>query len=167
MTVATVETRGRTNLLRTLLEAAVVVVFVLLVWNNWTLRRQQTRAAAVTRSEHAFVVKEHIGVIPATGLDGRRRDLDLRNTRAVVAVVDPRCESCREILAAARDVPNLHVLSVAPLAETREGGMPASASVIVQPVPEALKPRLAIFPQLFVIDHGQIVRTCANVRECR
>jgi hypothetical protein len=167
MTAEAVETRPRANILRTLLEVAVVVVFALLVWNNYTMRRQQSRAAAVGKSERAFVVRDQPGVIPATGLDGRRRDLDLRDGRAVVAVIDPRCESCREILAQARNVPEVRLLSVAPLAETRQGGVPPSTRVVVQPFPEQLGMRLAIYPQVFVVEGGQVVRTCATVAECR
>jgi len=167
MTVTTMEARGRAGILRSLLEVAVVIVFALLVWNNYTLRRQQSRAAAVTKSERAFVARDQLEVIPATGLDGRRRDLDFRKGRAVVAIVDPRCESCREVLAAARNVPDLRILSVAPLAETRAGNVPPSTSVVVQPLPGPTGARLSIFPQLFVVDRGQVVRTCANVGECR
>ena len=65
-------------LLRALLEVAVVVVFVLLVWNNFTLRRQQSRAAAAAKSVRGFAVREQIGAIPAVTLDGRKSDLDLR-----------------------------------------------------------------------------------------
>ena len=167
MTAEAVETRPRANILRTLLEVAVVVVFALLVWNNYTMRRQQSRAAAAVKSERAFVVRDQIGVIPAIGLDGKRRDLDFRNGRAVVALVDPRCESCREVLATLRTRPDVRILSVAPLRETREGNVPPSTSVVVQPLSGPTGARLSIFPQVFVVDRGQVVRTCANVAECR
>jgi len=167
MSVATVETHGRARIGRTLLEAAVVIVFVLLVWNNYSLRRREARVAAATRTERGFVAREQVGIIPATSLDGTRRDLDLRATRAVVAIVDPRCDSCRELLTSVKDMPDVRVLSVAPAADSREGGMPASTHVVAQPLPGALASRFAVFPQLFVIDRGEIVRTCARVAECR
>ena len=167
MSVTTVETQGRARIGRTLLEAAVVIVFVLLVWNNATLRRREARAAAATRGEHGFVARERVGVIPATALDGTRRDLDLRETRAVVAIVDPRCDSCREILTSVEDMPDVRVLSVAPPADSRAGGMPPRTYVVAQPLPAGLASRFAVFPQLFVIDRGEIVRTCARVAECR
>ncbi|HEV7238829.1 MAG TPA: hypothetical protein VGQ36_06275 [Thermoanaerobaculia bacterium] len=158
--------------LKTILEVAVVVVFVLLIWNNFALRRQQqVRAAAAAKGLRGFTVREQVGVIPATALDGTKRDLDLRNTRAVVAIVNPSCDSCREILTSVRNAPDVRVLSVASLEETRamakDLGLGATTSVVAQPLPKALASRLQIYPQLFVLDRGEVVRTCARIEECR
>lgn len=165
------EQRRTLPVLKTILEVAVVIVFVLLVWNNFSLRRQQSRAAAAKKSGHGFVARERVGAIPATALDGTRRDLDLRNTRAVVAIVNPSCDSCREILNAVRGATDVHVLSVGSLAETqamaKDLGLGATASVVAQPVPKGLASRLQIYPQLFVLDGGEVVRTCARIEECR
>lgn len=155
--------------LRTVLEVAVVVVFAFLVWNNFALRRQQARSAAAAKSVRGFAVREQIGAIPATTLDGRRSDLDLRHTRGVVAIVNPGCESCRELVASVRNAPDVHVLSVASPAETRTlaKDLGPNARVLAQPVGGALGARLQTYPQVLVIDRGEIVRTCANVAECR
>src|SRR5215213_3285951 len=112
------EQRQTLPVLRTLLEVAVMVVFALLIWNNFALRRQQARAAAAVKDAHGFTVRERVGAIPATTLDGARRDLDLTSSRAVVAIVNPGCESCRELIAATRGMPDVRILSVAPLSET-------------------------------------------------
>jgi hypothetical protein len=165
------EPRRTLPVLKTILEVAVVVVFVLLVWNNYSLRRQQIRAAAAKKSAHGFVAREQVGVIPATALDGRPRDLDLRATRAVVAIVNPSCDSCREILKAVRGASDVRVLSIASLAETQAAaqdlGLGATTSVVAQPLPKGLASRLQIYPQLFVLDRGEVVRTCARIEECR
>ncbi|HEX8411782.1 MAG TPA: hypothetical protein VF883_23240 [Thermoanaerobaculia bacterium] len=152
--------------LRIALETAVAVVFALLIWNNFTLRRQVVAAAAPAASR-GFAPGDVLPTVPATALDGSRRDLDLRAVRAVVAVADPRCESCRELLASVKDLPDVRVLSVAPLADSREGGMPATTYVVAHSLPGAIAPRFTVFPQLFVVDRGQIVRTCAKIAECR
>jgi hypothetical protein len=132
--------------LKTLLEVAVVVVFVLLVWNNDSLRRQQSRAVAAKKSAHGFVAREQVGAIPATTLDGTPRDLDLRATRAIVVIVDPRCDSCREILKSVRGAPDVRVLSVAPLAETqataKDLALGTTTSVVTQPLPQGFASRL-------------------------
>lgn len=156
-------------LLRALLEVAVVVLFVLLIWNNFTLRRQQSRAAAASKSARHFGVYEQIGAIPAMSLDGRPGDIDLRNTRGIVAIVNPGCESCRELVASTRGMTDVHVLSVASLEETRALGnnLGPNTRVLRQPVAGALGARLQTYPQLFVIDRGHIVRTCARIAECR
>lgn len=163
------EQRRPLPLLRTLLEVAVVVVFALLIWNNYTLRRQQARSAAAAKSVRGFVVREQIGAIPAMTPDGRRSDLDLRNARGIIAIVNPSCESCRELIASARDAPGVHVLAVMSLAEARTlaKSLGPNVRILPQPLGGALGARLQIYPQVLVIDRGEIVRTCATLQECR
>ena len=163
------EQRRTPVLLRTLLEVAVVVVFVFLIWNNYTLRRQQNRSAAAVKSARGFAVREQVGAIPAMTLDGKQRDLDLRASRGIVAIVNPSCESCRELVASTRGVPDVHVLSVASAEETRAMAKDLSPNTRVLPkgLGGELGQRLQIYPQLFVIDRGEIVRICKDIRECR
>ncbi len=162
--------RPRTRGLRMLLEAAVVVVFLLLIWNNYTLRRQQTGAAAGPPPARGFVPKDFISTIPTIALDGTRTTLDLRQSRSVVALVDPRCESCKELIATLRPRPGLHVLSIAPLPETRamatKAGLTASTRVLGEPPPARNAAQFLIYPQLFIVDRGKVVRTCATIGEC-
>lgn len=141
-----------------------MLVFVLLIWNNFTLRRQQTRAAAAVKSSRGFAVGERLGAIPATSLDGRPNDLDLRASRGIVAIVNPGCESCRELVASMRGVSDVHVLSVVSPGAKDLG---AGTRVIPENVTGAFGAQLKTYPQLFVIDHGEIVRTCARIAECR
>lgn len=163
------EQRRTLPVLKTILEVAVVAVFVLLIWNNFTLRRQQARSAAASKAARGFAVREKVGAIPAMTLDGRRSDLDLRNGRGIVAIVNPTCDSCRELMASARNVPDVHVLSTASPAESRAlaKDLGPNARVLVQPIAGELGTRLQIAPQAFVIDRGEIVRTCARITECR
>lgn len=156
-------------LLRTILEVAVVVVFVFLIWNNFALRRQQNRSAAAVKASRSFVVRDQIGVIPATMLDGRRNDLDLRSSRGIVAIVNPSCDSCRELVASARNVPDVHVLVFTSPAEAaaHAKSLGPNARFLPQNLGGELGERLRIYPQLVVIDHGVIVRTCSRLEECR
>ena len=156
-------------LLRGLLEGAVVLVFVLLIWNNFTLRRQQTGAAAAVKTTRGFGVHEQLGAIPAMTLDGKPGDLDLRSARGIVAIVNPSCDSCRTLMASTRGMADVHVLSVASLEETRAVAADLGSHVRVVPrkVGGALGSRLQVYPQLFIIDRGQVVRTCATIAECR
>jgi hypothetical protein len=162
--------RPRTRSFRMLLEIAVVVVFALLIWNNYTLRRQQAAAAAGPPPARGFVPKDFIASVPTIALDGTRGTLDLRQSRSVVALVDPRCESCKELIATLRPQPNLHVLSVAPLAETRtmatQSGLTAVTRILGEPLPARTAAQFHIYPQVFVVDRGKIVRTCATLAEC-
>jgi len=157
--------------LRMLLELAVVAVFLFLVWNNYTLRRQHASVAAAPPGARGFVPKDFLESIPTVGLDGARGTLDLRGSRSVVAIVDPRCESCREVIATLRPQPDLHVLSIAPPAETRamaaETGLTTVTRNIGEPLPPNVGAQLHVYPQLFVVDRGMVVRTCATIAECR
>ncbi len=163
------EQRPATPVLRTILEVAVVVVFAFLVWNNYTLRRQQVRSAAAAKSTRGFAVNEQIGAIPAMSLDGRRNDLDLRNARGIVAIVNPSCDSCRELMASARNAPDVHLLAVTSPAEARARANELGPNTRILPprLEGALGARLQTYPQVFVIDRGAIVRTCSRIDECR
>ena len=129
-------------------------------------------AAAAKKSAHGFVVREQVGAIPATTLDGTRRDLDLRNDACgrrdrESDAATPAARSSRSV----RGAPDVRVLSVASLAETqamaKDLGLGATTSVVAQPLPKGLESRLQIYPQLFVMDRGEVVRTCARIEECR
>lgn len=161
----------RTRALRTVLEAAVIVVFALLIWNNYTLRRQQARTAAATQKSRAFVPKDWIGSVPVLDLAGREQLLDLQRGRTIVAIVNPTCDSCRELMASLRGASGIHVLSAAPLAETRpavhQAGIGPLTTVLREPAPARIAQQLHIYPQIFVVDRGEVVRTCKNVAECR
>ena len=167
-----VEERPRALSLRILLEAAVVVVFLLLIWNNYTLRRQQSGAAATRPATHrGFVPRDMLAQVPVTGLDGTRGTLDLQHRRGVVAIVDPRCDSCRELIATMRGASGVSVISLAPAEPTRamaqEAGLLASTHLLAGPLPEAVEAQMHIYPQLFVVDRGRVMRTCATLAECR
>lgn len=165
-----VETRPPTNVLRGFLEAAVVVVFLLLVWNNYTLRRKMQAVARPSVREHAFVARDSIESIPTIDLAGKPGTLDLRSGRNLIAIVDPRCDSCRELVTTLHVVPGLRVLSQAPADETRamaeKAGLTAVTSALGQPLPKPLEAQLRIYPQLFIVDRGKVVRTCATFAEC-
>ncbi|HEU4889192.1 MAG TPA: hypothetical protein VFV49_15000 [Thermoanaerobaculia bacterium] len=168
---ALVTERPRTPALRMLLEAAVIVVFLLLIWNNYTLRRQQPAGAQGASPARGFIPKDLLETIPTVALDGKPGTLDLRQSRSVVAIVDPRCESCKELIATLRPQPGLHVLSVAPLAETRtmaaQSNLTAVTRILGEPLPDRIGAQFHVYPQVFVVDRGKVVRTCATVGECR
>jgi hypothetical protein len=173
MTTDLAAVRPRTDALRTVLEAAVVVVFALLIWNNFSLRRQARAAAVPSIREHAFVARDYVPFIPTIDLAGKAGGLDLRSGRTTIAIVDPRCDSCREMIATMRSMrgaSGIRILSVAPVAETRkmadEMGLAASTTILGRPLPKQIEGQLQIYPQLFIVDHGKVVRTCLSVAEC-
>jgi hypothetical protein len=151
-------------LLRRTLEAAVVVVFALLIWNNFALRRQTAHAAAAFKSARAFAVHDSFGALPVTELTGARATLPI-DGRIIVAIVDPQCDSCRALLADIRPDSGIQVLSVAPLPETTAMARNKRLTAITHVI-ETRDPKLQIYPQLFVVEGGKVVRTCATVAEC-
>jgi hypothetical protein len=165
------QTRPRTDALRTVLEVAVVVLFALLIWKNYALRRQARAAAVPSGRQHAFVARDAIASIPIVDLAGKPGVLDLQSGRTTIAVVDPGCDSCQELIGTLRGASGVRVLSVAPADETRklaeQSGLGNAVSALGQPLPKPIAPQLQIYPQLFIVDHGKVVRTCASWSECR
>jgi hypothetical protein len=161
---------ARAPRLRLLLEVAVAVVFLLLIWHNYTLRRQLARAAAASRTARGFVPNDTLASVPTLDRNGNPGSLDLENTRTTLAIVDPRCDSCRELL---RQLPpsGVQIVSVAPVAETAALAKEVKAEAIThalgRPLPSALEAKFHINPQVFVVDRGRVVRTCVNFAECR
>ena len=163
--------RSRARFLRPLLEGAVVVLFLLLIWNNYTLRRQ-ARAAAITVSEHGFTARDVFPpAVPVIDVGGKAQTLDLRTARTTVAIVDPRCDSCRELVRTLRGASAVRVLSVAPLDETRrlaqQSRLVQATFALGQSLPRRFDSKLRIYPQLFIVDRGKVVRSCATLAECR
>ncbi|HKO57121.1 MAG TPA: hypothetical protein VJ276_14685 [Thermoanaerobaculia bacterium] len=146
-----------------------VVVFALLIWSNYTLRRQHARSVAAVKSARAFAVHDSIDALPVVDLTGARGTLPF-NGRTIVAIVDPRCDSCRELLGGIRPDGGTQVLSVAPLTETiamaKATRLTAVTHALAEPPGGRIDPRTQIYPQLFVVEHGRVVRTCASVSEC-
>lgn len=166
-----VETRSRPDVLRTVLEIGVVVLVALLIWKNFALRRQARAIAAAPVRQHAFVARDAVTSIPIVDLTGKRGALDLQSGRTTIAIVDPGCDSCRELVASLRGASGVRVLSLAPLDETRQlaaqSGLGAAVSAIGSPLPKPVAAQLQIYPQLFIVDHGRVVRTCLTIAECR
>lgn len=144
-------------------------MFALLLWQNFALRRQLAHSAAAGRSARAFAVHDSIEPLPVIDLAGSRSTFQ-PGRRMVVAIVDPRCDSCRKLLAQIRPDSGVQVLSVAPLEETRamaqNSGLTAVTHALGKPLPARNELQLSIYPQLFVVDGGHVVRTCASINEC-
>jgi hypothetical protein len=153
--------------LRPILEGAVVVVFALLIWNNFALRRQQAVMARAAVQSRGFVPKDEIGDVSMVDLSGVPARLRLGQGRHVVAVVDPRCESCRELVATLRPTPDLVVVSVAPPELTRTMAAQAGLAAVTHTLGQRSASPWRIYPQVLVVDGGRVVRTCLTVAECR
>ena len=155
------------RLLRPILEGAVVIVFALLIWNNYTLRQQQRIMAKALGQGRGFVPKDSIGEVNTTDLSGRPAQLHLGQGRHMVAVVDPRCDSCRELVATLRPSPGLVVFSIAPPELARPMAAPAGLTAMTHSLRQPIARPWLTYPQLFVVDRGKVVRTCLTVAECR
>jgi hypothetical protein len=154
---------------RAVLESAVVVVFLLLIWQNYSLRRRSALSAAAAKNVRAFGVHDSIDELPVLDLAGVRTTLRF-DGRTIVAIVDPGCDSCRHLLAEIRPDSGVQVLSVASVAQSRTiaeaGGLLAVTHVLSEPLPARIVPQLHVYPQLFVVENRRVVRTCASLTEC-
>ena len=156
------------------LEVGLVVLFVALAWNNYTLRRDlaAARNASTSRSVgSSFASGDSLTVVQAVDLAGRPATLDFRTSRTLLAIVHPGCQSCEATVAALKGATNARVLSVASPAETRplmeRGGIAHFAYSLPDGTPGELGRRIHHYPQTLIVDRGIVVRTCRSVEECR
>ncbi|HEX9986269.1 MAG TPA: hypothetical protein VGF69_23620 [Thermoanaerobaculia bacterium] len=157
------------------LEIGFAILFVVLAWNNFTLRRQLAAAAVTPARSGAdanFVAGDRLGRLDVLDLTGRKASLDLSTGRTLVAVVNPTCKSCVQTVAelSAARLKNARVLSVASPAETSPLVTRANLAAFTSVVPPNLNGdtgrKLVHFPQVLVVDQGTVVRTCKTVAEC-
>lgn len=140
-----------------------------MIWQNYKLR--QMVAAVPHPAPSAVTVRDRMMALPVMNLDNKSVALEFRGTRTMVAVVSPNCGSCEALLGQLPREPSTRVLSIGPLAATKamaERYDIARQTFILTPSsPKELDRALRAYPQLFVVDRGQVVRTCATVAECR
>jgi hypothetical protein len=155
------------------LEVGVAILFVVLAWNNFTLRRElaQVRAASPARGAvSSFAPGDSLAVVQAVDLAGRPVTLDFRTSRTLVAIVNPGCKSCETTVAALKGATGARVLSVASPAETRplmeRGGIAHFAWSLPAGTPGELGRKMHHYPQTFIVDRSIVVRTCRSVEEC-
>lgn len=48
-----------------------------------------------------------------------------------------------------------------------QSGLTAVTRTLGDPLPANIAAQLHVYPQLFVVDRGKVVRTCATLAECR
>ena len=156
------------------LEVAVVIAIGGLIWSNYTLRARGARAqSARPATLQAFAVGERFDRIPVVRADGSAQTLDLTAGRTLVAVLNPSCGSCQTSLAQLGAISPLPSIVFA--AKDSPPGLPEAAAKAglrdrVYTVATAASPqfreRFVVNPQIFVVDRGKVVRTCASVAEC-
>jgi hypothetical protein len=148
------------------MEIALVVAFVLLLMSHRELRRQLK--AAATHSAERMNAGDRVPSLSVTDFSGKDIDLDLRNGRFIVAVVNPTCPSCAESIQAIQNVRDSYLISVSGHPDdTRLLGALKSASrtYVVSPRHPQRK-LLSTIPQVFVVEQGTVARTCRRVSDC-
>lgn len=148
------------------IEIALVVAFVLLVMSHRELRRQLKVAA--THSANRISPGDQVSSLSVTDLSGKNVDLDLRNGRFVVVVVNPTCPSCSESIQAIQNVRNSYLISVSGHADDARllGALSSASRTYVANPRDPLKKLLGTIPQVFVVEHGTVARTCRRVSDC-
>jgi hypothetical protein len=158
-----------------ILEALVLMAVVVLVWSNYTLRRRlKTPAFPPSAEVRAFAVGERLTRVPVTRPDRRAAHvLDFTKRRALVVVVNPSCGTCQSIVEAVASAELLEPVVFTAresAAELARGAAPLGLSdrifALDPSLPRKFQDRFVINPQVFIVDHGKVVRTCQNVKEC-
>ena len=150
-----------------LVQIAAIGVLILLLRQNLVLRRLiHARVASVDR----FAPGDRFVNVPVIDSFGRSTVLDLERTSAVVLIVDPSCESCVRKVSALGDVSAI-ILSLAPIGRTQSllGPAPPHVTLLAvdrSRVPPAARSRFTYYPQILSVEHGRVVRTCAEAIHC-
>lgn len=146
-----------------LLELALAAALLLVLWQNAQLRRKNTLAMrSAAPRVHAG---DALAALQVVDLAGRAQTLRFEEQRVVVAVVDPGCASCAAVIRELRSVPTARIISVADLAGT-EPLLRGTANAYVSDLRDPVRSRFGKVPQVFVVERGQVTRTCATAREC-
>jgi len=154
---------GTLKTLRIALEITVIVVFVLLLKQNWELRHLAAKPAHST----AFEAGQTLPPVKVTAADGKQGVLDPGSGRKLLLIGDPRCPSCETIL---QKMPadNAMVLSIANPDITRSSSFASKYHGPIYSLAEAPRdPRLHRVPQLLLVDSGRVVKTCTEPADCR
>lgn len=153
----------RSSLPRRAGEVLLILVVVVVLVNNVTLRRQlavreQMPSATAFRPGERF---DPIGVADARGEKSR---FPHTKDRRVVAIVDPTCRSCEKNVRTA--TPGDVILSVAPASLLPSLQQRTRATVFA--LADASRDRrFGPVPQVLLIEGDRVLRTCAEVNDCR
>jgi uncharacterized membrane protein len=151
------------------LEVVALIVFVLVVRDNFRLRKMAASAAlAATRANgtRLFQAGDTITEVQAFDVAGTPRQVSFREGRSLVAVVDPTCDSCKRVISGLPADGSAVVLSMAAPEAFRQGDGKAIRGRIYSIDPMKRDPRLATNPQVLLVDNGRVVRTCAEPAGC-
>ena len=149
---------------RITVELSVIVVFVVLLFQNAELRRRPPTTPRPRPDR--FAAGESLPPIRVVDKAGKvsTLDLDIGEGRKMLLIGDPNCTSCtthlKELGADAV------VLSVADPQTTRESPFAAFPGKLYTLAAPATDVRLRRVPQLVVVDSKRIVRTCADAKDC-
>ncbi|MCU1230638.1 MAG: hypothetical protein JWO97_3522 [Acidobacteria bacterium] len=170
------------NLPLRLLELAVVVAMVLLIWSNVMLRREnaglrialeQSRRMASSRVFHPGERFEFGGLVSPNGTV--MTPSQAPRGRQLVLVVDPNCGTCEEAAGELRALPLSKavppvIVSTGNEAETAAFAKRLDVAGLVFRTPESLAPEVRTkyskTPQVFLVNGGMITTVCGSVGEC-
>lgn len=152
-----------------LLQAAALVVLILVVRQNARLRRQiGGRIASCDR----FAAGDRVGRLPLSTLAGRQEPVDFTQGRRALVIVDPNCGTCARTIAAIKPGAPITVLSLARAEETRAVAERANIAAMTYTyapsgkLPAVVDQKLRYYPQILLIDRGVVVRTCQTIGDC-
>jgi hypothetical protein len=170
------------NLPLRILEIAVVVAVVVLIWSNVMLRREnaglriaveQSRRMASSRVFHPGERFEFGGLVAPNGTV--MTPSQAPRGRQLVLVVDPNCSVCEEAAEELRKAPLSKavppvIVSTGNASETAAFEKRLNVAGLVFRTPESLAPEVRTkyskTPQVFLVNGGMVTTVCGSVGEC-
>ena len=148
--------------LRVTVEIIVVVLFVLLLYQNWTLKHPATvpRPGGAER----FGAGDIFPKIPVVDRLGRPSTLGFRAGRTLLLIADPGCPACETQLRAL--APDAVILSTANFATTRSSPLSSFPGMVYSLAEIPPDVRFRRVPQVVIVEAQRIIRTCADTKSC-
>lgn len=112
-----------------------------------------------------FHAGDSLPALQVIDLTGKPQTLRFQEGRVVVALVDPGCASCEAVIRSLRSVPAARIISVADLTGT-EPILRGTPNAYVSDPRDPLRRHFGKVPQILVVEHEKVMRTCATAREC-
>jgi hypothetical protein len=146
------------------LEIAAVAALLFLVWQNAQLRR--TAKLAMRSAAPRFHAGDSLPGLQVIDLTGKPQTLRFQEGRVVVALVDPGCGTCQDVIRSLRSVSSARIISVADLAGT-EPLLRGTPNAYVSDPRDPLRGQFGKVPQILLVEQEKVMRTCATARECQ
>ncbi len=149
-------------------QALLIGLVAFMLWAHTGMKRRVIAAERMVGGH--FAAGDALAELVVLDTAYRQSTLSFQSSRVQVVLVNPSCDSCAAVARTLGGHPQTLVLTMAPPQAAKEFveryRVANPTYAIARPLPRGVGARMGAAPQIFVIDHGRVVRTCASLTEC-